>query len=270
MRFINTIDGNIVICALRGDLVAASAGAVLEQVRILAIKNRYLVLDLTGVGFMDSSGLEACMRVHAMMAEKGGLAAYACANESVGRVFSMTKADQKLVMASSLPAAIKKLNDATAGDEADEDGDIAPHVVTIKLGQDFAEIANVRATIRDYCERHFPEPGHRSSLDDFYLATTEAMNNAVEHSGATDIGVAVGAAGDVAIFKMITPGARFDPTAKRQMPDLDSGEELPEGGFGLAIIQELMDSVTYEYRGGKNILTLKKTITRQKEEGNGI
>jgi anti-sigma regulatory factor (Ser/Thr protein kinase) len=142
-----------------------------------------------------------------------------------------------------------------------EDIDGAGQVVKIRLGRDFKEIASARAAIREYSERVFAEPGHRSPLDDFYLATTEAMNNAVEHSGSNDIGIAVGAAGGRLIFKMITPGLKFDPTVKRTMPDLDSPGELPEGGFGLAIIQELMDSVTYEYREGKNILTLKKIIT---------
>jgi len=132
--------------------------------------------------------------------------------------------------------------------------------IAITLGRDFKEIDAARARIREFCEKLFMGQGQRSSLDDFYLAITEAMNNAVEHSGANAIEIIVTAAEAEVMFTMITPGTRFDPTAKSEMPDLDSTEGLPEGGFGLAMIQELMDSVAYEYREGCNIFTLKKTI----------
>lgn len=132
--------------------------------------------------------------------------------------------------------------------------------VTISLGRDFREIDAARVKIREFCETVFTGPERRSLLDDFYLAVTEAMNNAVEHSGAKAIDIVVFAGAAEIIFTMITPGARFDPTEKIKMPDLDSAEVLPEGGFGLAMIQELMDSVVYEYREGRNIFTLKKTI----------
>jgi len=248
------------ILDLHGDLVADSADEMLEQARLVTVRHKYLALDLTNVGFMDSSGLRACMQTHTLLAGKGGLAAFACANDNVGRVFRMTRADQKLAMASSRPAAIKKLNDSMAGGAVELDDAGAGQVVQIKLGQDLAEITSARATIREYCESRFTEPACRSTLDDFYLATTEAMNNAVKHSGSNNIGIAVGAAKGMILFKMVTTGARFDPTGKKTMPDLDSGEKLPEGGFGLAIIQKCVDSVAYEYRDGKNILTLKKTI----------
>lgn len=140
----------------------------------------------------------------------------------------------------------------------------------ITLGQDLKEIDSARAKIREFCEKIFSEPDHRSSLYDFYLAITEAMNNAMEHSGAKSIDVSVIAVDGEAIFTMITPGDRFDPTAKRTMPDIDSPAGLPEGGFGLAIIQELMDSVAYEYREYKNIFTLKKKITAPEERTDGI
>jgi anti-sigma B factor antagonist len=98
MRFTISVDNAIVVCHLHGDLVADSTDALMEQAKTLTLLNRHLVLDLTDVGFMDSSGLRACMQVHALLQEKGGLAAFVCTNENVARVFSMTKADQKLAM----------------------------------------------------------------------------------------------------------------------------------------------------------------------------
>ena len=49
------------------------------------------------------------------------------------------------------------------------------------------------------------------------------------------------------------------------MPILDDNN-LVEGGFGLAIIQELVDKVDYEYRDSKNILTIKKTLSEKDKE----
>ncbi|PLX73530.1 MAG: ATP-binding protein, partial [Desulfuromonas sp.] len=45
-----------------------------------------------------------------------------------------------------------------------------------------------------------------------------------------------------------------------EFPDADTDEWLPEGGYGLALIQELSDQLEHVYRDGKNILTIWKNI----------
>lgn len=269
MRFNVNTDGNIVILDLLGDLVGDAANELVAKVKSLAEENAYFVINMANIGFINSSGLGACMKVQAMLAEQGGLVAYAHLSDSVKRVFSVTKADQKLSIAATKAAALDVLKDKIRGKKAGMTDDQAADGVRITLGRDFKEIDSARAGIRVYCGSMFPGPEHCAAIDDFCLAVTEAMNNAVEHSGAPAIEVAVVATAEEIVFTMVTPGDKFDPTVKRSMPDLDGAADLPEGGFGLAIMQALTDSVAYEYRDGNNRLTLKKTISAQKEEHNG-
>jgi len=115
MRFNVTVDGQIVILALFGDLVTDSAVELIAEVTKHAGERRYFVLDMTSVGFMNSSGLGACMKVHTLLKEKNGLVAFAHLNDIVGRVFSLTRADKKLLVVPSKPEAIGALRERMQG-----------------------------------------------------------------------------------------------------------------------------------------------------------
>ncbi len=65
------------------------------------------------------------------------------------------------------------------------------------------------------------------------------------------------------LFIITDSGISFDPTEAATADTTLSVEERPVGGLGIFLVRELMDSINYERTGGKNILTLKKTITNQ-------
>ena len=61
-------------------------------------------------------------------------------------------------------------------------------------------------------------------------------------------------------FVVSDSGKAFDPTAQ---PDADislSAENRQVGGLGIYLVRSIMDSVSYERSGGKNILTMTKNI----------
>ena len=61
-------------------------------------------------------------------------------------------------------------------------------------------------------------------------------------------------------FRMTDKGTPFDPL-KKPDPDITlSAEEREIGGLGIFITKKTMDSVTYAYENGKNILTMTKKI----------
>ena len=63
------------------------------------------------------------------------------------------------------------------------------------------------------------------------------------------------------IISFIDQGVPFDPLAEEQ-PDttrLPKGER-PIGGLGLFLVKKTMDDIVYEYKDGKNILTIRKKI----------
>jgi anti-sigma regulatory factor (Ser/Thr protein kinase) len=61
-------------------------------------------------------------------------------------------------------------------------------------------------------------------------------------------------------FRMTDKGTPFDPL-KKPDPDITlSAEEREIGGLGIFITKKTMDSVTYSYENGENILTMIKKI----------
>ena len=61
----------------------------------------------------------------------------------------------------------------------------------------------------------------------------------------------------------IDNGKQYDPLAKED-PDVTlSAKERKKGGLGIFMVKNTMDDVTYEYKDGKNVLTLHKNIKRE-------
>ena len=58
----------------------------------------------------------------------------------------------------------------------------------------------------------------------------------------------------------IDNGVPYDPLSKED-PDLTlSAEGRQIGGLGIYMVKESMDEITYEYKDGQNILSIKKCI----------
>lgn len=112
------------------------------------------------------------------------------------------------------------------------------------------------------------------ALDSVEIAVAEVLNNIVEHAGPSDrlgaIRVAACAGPHVLIVRVSDdgrpmPGGRLPvPLA----PDLAVPRaELPEGGFGWAIVHELTAGLGYRRAGGRNELTLRFACGDDRPEG---
>ncbi|MBR1559042.1 MAG: ATP-binding protein [Clostridia bacterium] len=64
----------------------------------------------------------------------------------------------------------------------------------------------------------------------------------------------------VATFVLIDGGTPFDPLAKDDPDIMLSGEERGIGGLGIFMVKTMVDEVEYEYRDGRNQLTLRKRL----------
>ncbi len=142
-------------------------------------------------------------------------------------------------------------------------------IISLKFEPLFKNVDEARAAVHNACRERYRQPGAELLINELLLAVTEAMNNAVEHSGGKEVEVELFAGPEGLIFRMSTAGERFDPTAGIAFPDLDAAEELPEGGFGRALIAEMVDSMQYEYRGDRNILTLEKNMIPKEDGADG-
>ena len=77
-----------------------------------------------------------------------------------------------------------------------------------------------------------------------------------------DVALAVGFAEEdrTVTFRMRDSGVPFDPL-KKPDPDITlSAEEREIGGLGIFITKKTMDTVTYAYENGENVLTMIKKI----------
>ncbi|MBU0676228.1 MAG: STAS domain-containing protein [Proteobacteria bacterium] len=99
---LGSMDGDVVVVDLNGDLVAGSAEELKRQVAKLLQKNfNRIMIEMANVGFMDSSGLGACMALHKLVVEHKGRIVFVKPNETVAKVFRVTRADKKLALVMS-------------------------------------------------------------------------------------------------------------------------------------------------------------------------
>ncbi len=97
------------------------------------------------------------------------------------------------------------------------------------------------------------------------LAAEEIFVNISQYAYAPDKGkatvrVEVSDEPITVTLTFIDNGAPYDPLARRD-PDVSlSAEDREIGGLGIFLTKKTMDDVRYEYRDGKNILTLEKHI----------
>lgn len=63
-----------------------------------------------------------------------------------------------------------------------------------------------------------------------------------------------------AVIKLIDKGKPYDPLAKADPDITPSADERPIGGLGIFMVKKSMDDMHYEYKDGKNILTITKII----------
>jgi len=86
-------------------------------------------------------------------------------------------------------------------------------------------------------------------LADLKLALTEAVSNSVRHAyadGSGFVSISYELSGDTLAVEVVDDGKGFDP---EQPPSLE-GEELTEGGLGIAIIRTIADEFELHSRPG--------------------
>ncbi len=79
-------------------------------------------------------------------------------------------------------------------------------------------------------------------------------------TGKTKIRVEVSEEPVTVTITFLDHGVPYDPLAKADPNTKLPAEKRQIGGLGVFLTKKLMDDVSYEYRGGQNILTLKKKL----------
>jgi len=97
-----------------------------------------------------------------------------------------------------------------------------------------------------------------AQVSDLELAVTEVVSNVIRHgyAGAAgrEVKLTLAIDNEEVRIEVIDSAAEFDPTREAPgVPDVPA-----EGGFGVHLVEQLMDEVTHESGvGGGNVLTLR-------------
>ena len=150
--------------------------------------------------------------------------------------------------------------------EWDEDSDIEMRISPDGTSIVIDAVEDSIDFIQDFIKRKLLSYGcEKKPLMQIRLAVEEIFVNIISYAYRPDIGkaeiyVSVSEAPLSVTILFMDAGKPFDPLAR---PDADtSGKMFMErpGGFGILLVKNTMDAVNYEYKDGKNILSIKKNL----------
>ena len=131
----------------------------------------------------------------------------------------------------------------------------------LTLSNDVKEVELLGGFIKSVCERISADPKTASRLR---LALEEIVVNVMSYAypegrnGFVDIEAR--SDGRQLLLTVSDDGIEFDPTAVAPADtDLDAQDRVP-GGLGILLARSMVDQISYERKGGKNLLTLKKSL----------
>jgi len=90
MSLVTSMDGDAAIIRCTGKLVAGSTGMLQAEVRGLIPAAKRIVLDLTDLGYMDSSGLGSIIGLYVSVKTAGGRLEVINLSTRVRQLFSIT------------------------------------------------------------------------------------------------------------------------------------------------------------------------------------
>jgi anti-sigma regulatory factor (Ser/Thr protein kinase) len=132
------------------------------------------------------------------------------------------------------------------------------------FGNDRAEIARLAGLAERFGqEQHLTD----EEVMAINLVLDEVVTNVIDYAfegfaGQPEIRLTMTLEGDQLTIRVEDNGRAFDPL-QAAPPDLDLPlEDRPVGGLGIHIVRSVMNTVEYDRRGGRNLLTMHKTITR--------
>jgi anti-sigma B factor antagonist len=108
LRISSSVEAHLTLVALVGEVDVASASRLVDAVTELDVQDRTVILDLSEVSFLDSSGVRALLQCEAHIAQAGGRLALMKPSEIVIRVLDLVDLRRRIpevddVTSASLP-----------------------------------------------------------------------------------------------------------------------------------------------------------------------
>jgi anti-sigma B factor antagonist len=108
MKLTTREDGRVTVLTVEGDLVIGEAETGFKRmvIRLLEEGHVNLLVDLAGVGFLDSSGLGALVRALTNTQKEGGTTKLLRAGQQVKKLLAMTNLDSVFELHDNLETAV--------------------------------------------------------------------------------------------------------------------------------------------------------------------
>jgi anti-sigma B factor antagonist len=114
-----TRSGGVDVVSVSGEIHLSTAPCFRERLdAIIDAADGRLVLDLSAVEFIDSTGLSVLLNALRRLTRAGGAMALVCSNPTVLRLFEITKLDSTFHIHAELEPAIAAVQAAAGGSDA--------------------------------------------------------------------------------------------------------------------------------------------------------
>lgn len=139
--------------------------------------------------------------------------------------------------------------------------------VTMQIQNSLAELSRVSAAVEAFCEEH----GARECSFPINVALEELLVNTISYgytdNESHDIDVTLTIGDGAIVAELRDDAAPFDPLQAPPPDHLDAPiEERRIGGLGIHLMKSVMDQITYDYRDGRNHITLLKRLASAVDE----
>ena len=150
----------------------------------------------------------------------------------------------------------------------DKDGDGEPDYKISEDGRSIIidAIDEAMEVVQDFINEKLNGYGcEKKILSQIRLAVEEIFVNIISYAYNPDIGKAevrceVDDEPLSVTIEFMDSGKQFDPLARGEADTSGAMFMDHPGGFGIHLVKKTMDNVEYEYKDGKNILTIKKNL----------
>jgi anti-sigma B factor antagonist len=109
MELTTLVENGIKILVVQGRLDSTSVGGFREKFNEETLEDDAVILDFTGLEYLDSSGLATLVNIYKVMQSRSGRLAMCGLSEDVMRVVRFTKLDRIFTLADTREQALEKV-----------------------------------------------------------------------------------------------------------------------------------------------------------------
>lgn len=129
-----------------------------------------------------------------------------------------------------------------------------------KITSELSQVKIMASHLHAFCNEHHIEESQAGLCE---LILVETLNNVIEHAYANEAGHAIEVGftiKDQALIIQVTDQGTAVPSHLQSGDKIPDSQQLPEGGWGLGLINALADKVIFSSRAGENTVILTKQL----------